>query len=332
MLSQPPDLKDQNPVKLPGYAYREGAGKGVTVYIIDSGAHAKHEEYLEAPGAKRWIYSPELKIDEYTESDPYGHGSCMQALVNGPRNGVAKDVDLVIVKLGYPFYPSAFLSALILVEEDIRKHNLQGKAVVSASYGGQVVNVTATELAGGRPVFKDDYEPTVAAFRYFVKEILDLDVPVVVPSGNDRWVYDPIFDFPAWLSREIDLITVGGVDEVGVRTWSSQGAPDEITVAAPGEVLCATEEGPDTYETAEGTSVAVPQVAGIIATWLADERYRDRLQVPGKVAANVKKMVQEMAYVRAKDAKPEDAYPVIWNGVDAFSCGNDAGASCSIDR
>lgn len=58
----------------------------------------------------------------------------------------------------------------------------------------------------------------------------------------------------------------------------------------------------------------------MIAVWLSQDEHKDRLQVEGKVAANVKKMVQELSYARI-DGQP----PAIWNGIDP------RGLSCSIN-
>ncbi|TQN66681.1 hypothetical protein CSHISOI_08756, partial [Colletotrichum shisoi] len=55
----------------------------------------------------------------------------------------------------------------------------------------------------------------------------------------------------------------------------------------------------------------VSAVVGVIAVWLSQDEHAARLQVPGKVAANVKAMVKEFSYPRIKRGPP-----VIWNGID----------------
>jgi hypothetical protein len=56
---------------------------------------------------------------------------------------------------------------------------------------------------------------------------------------------------------------------------------------------------------------AAPQVAGVAAYLLSLDKYRDRLQVPGRVAENMKELIIELSYERI-DSGPL----VIWNGVE----------------
>ncbi|KAK1569659.1 uncharacterized protein LY79DRAFT_663548 [Colletotrichum navitas] len=60
-----------------------------------------------------------------------------------------------------------------------------------------------------------------------------------------------------------------------------------------------------------GGAITAPAVAGVIAVWLSQDEHKARLQVPGQVAANVKKMVQDLAYPRFQGGPA-----VIWNGID----------------
>ncbi|KAK1977609.1 peptidase S8/S53 domain-containing protein, partial [Colletotrichum cereale] len=307
LLSQPPGLKDVDPTELPGYAHGETGGRGVTVYIVDTGANPRHTQYTESPGKKRWIYVPE-DLDRI-EVDADGHGSCMQSIINGPVGGVAKNVDLVIVKIPLPLKVSALFSALILVDEDIKMNKLQGKAVVSLSLGIDIVNRTQT-TATGKTVFKENHDATRVAMRTFISNILELDVPVVVSSGNGRKDWNNVEALPPLISQDTDLITVGSVDNSGLRTSFSQGTVDEVTISTVGYMICAQRSGAQTWIGNEGTSVSTPLVAGVIATWLGDPKYRDRLQVPGKVVANLKTLMKELQYIKKPaSTDPNTGYP-----------------------
>ncbi|KAK1994135.1 subtilisin-like protein [Colletotrichum falcatum] len=337
-LSQPPEFASYDPADMPGYAYPASSGKGITVYIIDTGANPNHDEYTRSTGNKRWIYISEDKKE--SDSDlKNGHGSCTQSLINGPRFGAAKDADIVIVKLPDPFLLSDMVEALYWVTDDIAEKKLEGKAVVTMSISAVGVDI-AKSKASGTQVLLDKWDVPAEIIRNQMELLIYLDVPVVVGSGNNRELYDHIDTFPAALAKEQDIIAVGSMEPDGRRSAYSQGDIDEVTVLAMGQVECATQDG--TWETihAMGTSNAAPRVAGMIATWLSSDNYRERLGVKGKVAANVKNLLKELAYAKMPASQPDGGFSVAYNGFGMFTCSEGSsngkrdadGGSCQLDK
>ncbi|OBR13074.1 Oryzin [Colletotrichum higginsianum IMI 349063] len=311
------------PNDIPGYAFPAAAGKGVTIYILDTGGNPNHDEYTKAEGTKRWLFANEDK----TESDDVGHGSCMQSLASGPLFGAAKAADIVIVKLGARSTMDNALFGLILILQDVIQNKLQEKAVINMSIGYKLL-VPSTNTRGRKPGFVQ--KDGIDGFKQALQLLIEQDVVVVTASGNDR--DDPnagehITAFPAFFGRQMDIITVGAVDENGKRTYYSQGVPAELDTSAIGTATCASNKGNEDVEL-DGTSISTPLVTGMIATWLSDPQYKDRLQVPGKVAANVKKMVKELSYNRIGGGDT----PVAWNGVDIFTCQSDSESGGSGPR
>ncbi|KAK2027498.1 subtilisin-like protein [Colletotrichum zoysiae] len=330
-ISLPLELNAEGytPSNYSGYVYPKEAGKGVTVYLIDTGANPNHREFKDAKGTKRWLFATQ----DRAERDGRDHGSCTQSLVNGPMYGSAKEADIVIVSIGPRPEMENIISAMILVYLDVVKNKLQGKAVVNASVGTRLL-APATNTRGETPGFIDQQK--VATYKSALQLLVDEDVVFVTASGNGK--DDPnngnyITDLPAWLGREMDIITVGAVNLDGKRVWYSQGVPRELDTSAVGNVVCASNfENADTE--AFGTSVAAPAVAGMVAVLLSQEKYRGRLQVPGKVAANVKQLVRELSYNRFGGGDT----PVAWNGEDGVECQSNPGGlqaragSCVINR
>ncbi|KAI8281136.1 hypothetical protein K4K60_004413 [Colletotrichum sp. SAR11_57] len=129
ILSQPPgvDLKTLNT-----YAYDDSAGTEITVYILDSGYYAKNAEYTGMAVKPRWIFGgSQEKASVEEDLDPDGHGTCAGSKINGPKFGVAKNVNLVVVKAG--FKGSDTDDALDKIVDDVRERKLQGKAIVNIS-------------------------------------------------------------------------------------------------------------------------------------------------------------------------------------------------------
>ncbi len=92
---------------------------------------------MRREGRIRWLFLPGEPEDE---SDEIGHGTCVTSKVASPTFGVAKNSNLVIVKI-YPIdggiRHSRTLAALGAVVDDIVREDLQGKAVVSMALGGE---------------------------------------------------------------------------------------------------------------------------------------------------------------------------------------------------
>ncbi|KAK1974090.1 hypothetical protein LZ30DRAFT_549976, partial [Colletotrichum cereale] len=129
-------------------------------------------------------------------------------------------------------------------------------------------------------------------------------------GGNGVHGWQDLSGYPELWGSTMDIIVVGAVEHNGRQASWSQGIGGQLTVSAPGYVTCAdglSTGAVDMY----GTSFAAPAVAGVIAVWLSQKEHKANLQVPGRVAANVKRMIQDLAYPRV-----EGGPLVIWNGID----------------
>lgn len=80
----------------------------------------------------RWIFrGSQEKASVEEDLDPDGHGTCAGSKINGPKFGVAKNVNLVVVKAGIK--GSDTDDALDKIVDDVRERKLQGKAIVNIS-------------------------------------------------------------------------------------------------------------------------------------------------------------------------------------------------------
>ena len=88
-------------------------------------------------GRIRWLFLPG---EPNTESDEIGHGTCVISKIAGRFFGVAKSVNLVVVKLapvnGRVEGPRV-IAAWGAIARDIASTNVQGRAVVSVQMAGE---------------------------------------------------------------------------------------------------------------------------------------------------------------------------------------------------
>ncbi|GKT44294.1 subtilisin-like protease SBT1.7 [Colletotrichum spaethianum] len=309
-ISQPPgsSLAD-----LPGFGYASEAGKGVTIYVIDTGANAQNTEWTGMPGTKGFMYAPGATKDE---SDFLNHGSCVASKSAGPMYGTAKDANMIMAKLPGDLSLSAIFTVLVEISNDVYQKGIDGKAVINMSLGSRI---------------PEKLSSTTTAYKLLLVALMAEDIVIVTASGNDaQYGIDDVTEYPALFGPTTDIIVVGAVENDGYRAFFSQGTGDQLTVSAPGFVDCASGRASGSQEL-YGTSFvqqpAAPAVAGVIAVWLSQDEYKDRLQVPGKVAANVKAMVQSLAYSRV-----EGEPAVIWNGIDPRGLACTASGSSSNRR
>ena len=99
------DRLDQTKLPLDGNFTYSGNGTGVKVFVMDSGIRLTHTEFQgrASCGFDATLGTP------YQESeipcDPvYGHGTHVAAIVGGAKSGVAKNVDLIAVKVATYVY------------------------------------------------------------------------------------------------------------------------------------------------------------------------------------------------------------------------------------
>ncbi|MCS7227214.1 MAG: S8 family serine peptidase, partial [Gloeomargarita sp. SKYB31] len=124
----------------------------------------------------------------------------------------------------------------------------------AADNGAHVINLS---LGGGFSQVVYD------AIRYATSR----GAVVVMAAGNDGW---PNPGHPAWSATEFGL-SVGAVNQNNQIAWFSNRAgtdPNRRHVVAPGvEILSTTPN--NTYRMYNGTSMATPHVAGVVALMLS---------------------------------------------------------------
>jgi subtilisin family serine protease len=218
-------------------------GKGVQVYILDSGIRLSHSEFS---GRAMCGYNSITKESGGTTAclDDRGHGSHVAATVGGKMFGVAKGVELIAVKV-LNSAGRGSLSSLISGVDFVtaqKKNNPSKPMVANMSIAGSQVT-PALDMA--------------------IQAADQLGVVFVVAAGNngkDACDYSP--------SHEPSSIAVGGTESNDVRgSYSNYGSC--VTIFAPGSgILSAGYLSDDAQELKSGTSMAAPHVAGAAALYL----------------------------------------------------------------
>ncbi|MET9972923.1 S8 family serine peptidase, partial [Streptomyces sp. NPDC006356] len=76
------------------YTWPESAGAGVTVYVIDTGIRVSHKDF-----GGRASYGWDFVGNDRTASDGNGHGTHVAGTIAGKQYGVAKNAEVVAVRV-----------------------------------------------------------------------------------------------------------------------------------------------------------------------------------------------------------------------------------------
>jgi len=234
------DRVDQREAGLDDRYHYQRNGRGVYIYVFDSGINSVHEEFTGRiePGFS-------VVSDGNGTEDCSGHGTHSAGVVGGTTYGIAKEVRIVPVRV-LNCQNSQPSSALLYPAFNwiIAHHQPGVPAVVNLSVG----------------MLKS------VAFNDAVRALIADGLIVVGAAGNqnrDACVYSP--------ASETAAIVVGAIDRAETRaSYSNFGTC--VDLFAPGsDVVAAWIGSPNSYRSSSGTSNAAPIVSGIVALMLEAE-------------------------------------------------------------
>lgn len=222
----------------------------VTIAVIDTGIDTDHEEFVNRISTLSYNSRTKQVGITYVEDDN-GHGTLVAGVIGANKDnskgiaGIVQNSKLLIIKANNLDDPStetneskSFTDAAII--EGIYYAADQGAHVINMSLGSNNANSlmqTAINYARNKGVI------------------------LVAASGNDgvsTKFYPASFD---------GVISVSAVNE-DETIWSSSNYNDKVDISAPGSLIVSTAMN-NGYATASGTSLAAPQVSGVIGLMLA---------------------------------------------------------------
>lgn len=247
------DRIDQRDLPLDETFHYVGTGEGVWAYVLDSGIRFTHEEF-----GGRATLGADFHDQPNGGDDCQGHGTHVAATVGGATYGVAKEVNLVAVRVGRPC-PSPYIdSGQLLAAADWvtaqKIANPDRTMLVNMSIGGPLDPALDAAIAGA----------------------VGAGTTWVVSAGNES--IDACSRSPA---RNPEAVTVGATRDTDSRSsFSNYGSC--VDIFAPGQdIVSASLTGDDATTTKSGTSMASPHVAGVAALFLE----RNLQATPAEVAA-----------------------------------------------
>ena len=232
------DRTDQRYRPLDDHYNYDAAGRGVVVYIVDSGVYRRHSQFGDR------VFSGFDATGEGTTSDCVGHGTHVAGTVAGRTYGVAKAARIVPVRV-LDCNGSGTKGQLIAgLDWLVRHHRRSVPAVANLSLGGLASRVVDRAVV----------------------RVMDDKVTVVAAAGNEgdnACYYSP--------ARIKGVITVGAVDRWDEAPYWSNYGPC-LDVFAPGvSIRSAGTWSRSASLTEDGTSMAAPFVSGAAAVYLSQQ-------------------------------------------------------------
>lgn len=255
-------------------------------------------EHLQTDEAKIRNLQPFMDLGLVPDSP--SHSTCTASKAVSKTYGAAKQAKLIVVQM--PFLDGFQINdALRKIMADVSsKPDRQRRSVVTMSLG--------------KPF--DPNNQFQVTLKSLIQDLMDMDIPMFVPAGNNAAISPKVDDAPAiWASNDYPLLSIGSTNFAGERSSISQ-VGDQVFLYAPGEDITGVPRNSHSPSTGNlGTSFACPLVAGQVANLLSYD------QVPfdtsnGHLVKNLRDYLKTDAasWSRGKDADGNDVR-MIWNGV-----------------
>lgn len=232
------DRVDQADLPLSGSYTYTATGAGVTAYVIDSGARLSHGEF-----GGRAVTGVDV-VDGGPADDCLGHGTHVSSSIGGQVHGVAKQVELVQVRVFGCESTAPIADIIEGIDWAVADHQPGEPAVANLSLG---------------------YLGSEALDQAIDRLIAD-GVTVVVAAGNGVPLIGVPLDACGWSPARVPgAVTVAASDKNdNMASFTNRGRC--VDIIAPGvEVPGAGHSGDTATATMSGTSMASPHVAGAAA-------------------------------------------------------------------
>lgn len=228
-------------------AWDLSTGEGVLVAVIDTGIDINHSAFAGRISQQSYnSYTDQIGLN-YVRDD-YGHGTHVSGIIAaslsdaGGRmvSGVAPEAGLLVIKANIPDAPNFFDELALLRGINYAVEN-----------GADVINMSL-----GRDYFwgEDELERSVIA------DAIANGVTMVCAAGNES---NQHAGYPAAYPETI-AVSATRQGYLFDSMYSGSNYGPEIDVAAPGGLVYSTANGGG-YTTKSGTSMASPNVAGVVA-------------------------------------------------------------------
>lgn len=281
------DRADSMDGSLDGWHQRSATGRGVVVYVLDSGIRRDHVEFMRPTGSTvidgieigGWESFTHARcadpaLDPCAASEGLGvilsHGTAVASILGGARTGVAPDVEIVSVRVALG--EENWLRALRAIIEHAYLPTTPQFRTAIVNISGGLSHGEGTAFASLLETMTTGVDARGDADRdgkrfLFVTAAGNIEAEQCGAGGDVRIL-------PAVLGPRIDgVVTVGGLSRSN-GFWSGSCGGASVEVLAPAERLFAASlAGSDHYRLAprwvsSGTSYAAPYVSGIAARLL----------------------------------------------------------------
>jgi len=257
-ICQREKLKQQDASKLTfEYNYDASAGKGVDIYILDSGIRTTHEEFR---GRVEWGWA----APGASKTDKTGHGTKVAGAAAGSKYGVAKEAKLIAVKVNNK-------------DEKPTGTNL----IAGMKYVSDAVQFT------GRPSIVNmsiGFKTHQQDINDAVYKLFQAGIHVVVSAGNEG------VDAKDMSPADSRYCTTVGASTIADTRTPESNYGSVLNIFAPGTAIYTASNGADdSFTTSSGTSFAAPYVSGLIAYMITTFKLR------GKSAKDVREFLIEKA-------------------------------------